>query len=406
VKVLVINCGSSSIKYQLLDMENEELLSKGLLEKIGINGSNLQHRKGSKKHVIEKEIKNHVEGLKLIINALVDKEIGVVSDINEIDAVGHRVVHGGKIASSLRVTDEVLKAVQDNTFLAPLHNPPNLQGIKAAKEVLPDIPHIAVFDTAYHQTMPVEAYTYAIPKELRDKYSIRRYGFHGTSHRYIGKATSDFLKKPIEELKIISCHIGNGASICAIDRGKSVDTSMGLTPLEGLIMGTRSGDIDPAIVPFLQEEEGLSPEEVSNILNKKSGMYALTNNKFLDMRDVENRALVNEPLCKTAHSIYEYRIAKYIGAYAAAMNGVDVIVFTAGVGENSPLLRRNVINKYMGYLGASVDLEKNECRGVSRDISADDASVKVLVIPTNEELMIARDTEEIVKNNLEELHLS
>jgi len=406
VKILVINCGSSSIKYQLLEMDNETVLAKGLLERIGISGSRLKHKKGSEKYEIDEDVVNHKEGLNLIISTLTDEKLGVIKDTSEIDAVGHRVVHGGELfASSVRINDRVIKEIEANAFLAPLHNPPNIQGIKATMELLPNASQVAVFDTAFHQSMDPKAYLYAIPYNYYEKYKIRRYGFHGTSHRYVAARTAVILEKPIEELKIITVHVGNGASIAAVKYGKSVDTSMGFTPLEGLVMGTRSGDIDPAIVPFLQEQEGLSPKEITEILNKKSGMLGLTRGKYSDMREIEDGAIAGDEICRLAHDIYEYRIAKYIGAYAAAMNGVDAISFTAGVGENSPYLRKNVVDKYLGYLGIKLDEEANDCKACEKLISTPDSTVKVLIVPTNEELVIARDTAEIVEKNLDELNL-
>ncbi len=406
MKILVINCGSSSIKYQLLDAASENVLAKGLLERIGIPGSKLTHKKSDQKFEFENDIADHTEGLELIIEVLQAEKTGVVKDINEIEAVGHRVVHGGeRFASSVLIDDEVIKEIESNNFLAPLHNPANIEGIVAAKKILPSVPQVGVFDTAFHQSMPESSYLYAIPYGLYRKYKIRRYGFHGTSHRYVSERAASILGKPLKELKIITAHIGNGASITAVKNGRSFDTSMGFTPLEGLVMGTRSGDIDPAIVPFLQEQEGLSPGEVNNLLNKESGMYGLTDRQFSDMRDIEMRAMDNEPLCKRAHDVYEHRLAKYIGAYAAAMNGVDAIVFTAGVGENSAYLRANIINKYLGHLGISLDEENNRARGKEVMISTADSRVKVFVIPTNEELVIARDTSKIVKNGLKELKL-
>jgi acetate kinase len=404
VKILVINCGSSSIKYQLIEMADEKVISKGLLERIGIDGSRLKHKKNSEEFVVNKDVKNHKEGLEMIVETLTDEESGVIKNLSEIDAVGHRVVHGGeRFASSVKITDEVIEEIQANAFLAPLHNPPNIQGIKAAMELLPDVIQVGVFDTAFHQTMPSQSFIYALPYEYYEKFKIRRYGFHGTSHRYVAKRMSELLGMDIKKSKFITVHVGNGASIAAVKNGKSVDTSMGLTPLEGLVMGTRSGDIDPAIVTFLQEQLDLSPEEVNTVLNKKSGMLGLTKGKFSDMREIEERAMENEEICKLAHDIYEYRIAKYIGAYAAAMNGVDAIAFTAGVGENSPYLRSNVVNKYLGYLGVKLDEEANNCRACEKVITTSDSHVKVLIIPTNEELVIARDTKTIVEMGVDEI---
>ncbi|HOO33605.1 MAG TPA: acetate kinase [Thermotogota bacterium] len=397
MKVLVINSGSSSIKYQLLDMENEKVLCKGLVERIGIPGSVLKHKKEGQKFPIEKPIANHDEGLKLVLEAIVDPQMGSLESLDEINALGHRVVHGGeKFKQSVLVDDEVLQALEENAYLAPLHNPPNIMGIRSAMKLLPGVPNVVVFDTSFHSSMPQHAYKYAIPMEYYRKFKIRRYGFHGTSHRYIAKRTAELMKKPVEELKIVSCHLGNGASLAAIDGGKSVDTSMGFTPLEGLVMGTRSGDLDPSILVFLQEKENMSVEEVYNLLNKQSGIYGLTDGFSSDMRDIEDKAMENEKVCREALDTYEYRIAKYIGAYVAAMNGVDAIVFTAGVGENSPILREEICEKYLGYLGVKIDKEKNDTKGEECFICAEGSKVAVLIVPTNEELMIARDTVEIV----------
>lgn len=385
-------------------MGDEKVISKGLLERIGIDGSRLKHKKNNEEFVVNKDVKNHKEGLEMIVETLTDEESGVIKNLSEIDAVGHRVVHGGeRFASSVKITDEVIEEIQANAFLAPLHNPPNIQGIKAAMELLPDVIQVGVFDTAFHQTMPSQSFIYALPYEYYEKFKIRRYGFHGTSHRYVAKRMSELLGMDIKKSKFITVHVGNGASIAAVKNGKSVDTSMGLTPLEGLVMGTRSGDIDPAIVTFLQEQLDLSPEEVNTVLNKKSGMLGLTKGKFSDMREIEERAMENEEICKLAHDIYEYRIAKYIGAYVAAMNGVDAIAFTAGVGENSPYLRSNVVNKYLGYLGVKLDEEANNCRACEKVITTSDSHVKVLIIPTNEELVIARDTKTIVEMGVDEI---
>lgn len=404
MKILVINCGSSSIKYQLIEMNNEKVISKGLLERIGIDGSRLKHKRNNEEFVINKDVKNHKEGLEMIVKTLTDEESGVIKNLSEIDAVGHRVVHGGeRFASSVKINDEVIEEIQANAFLAPLHNPPNIQGIRAAIELLPDVTQVGVFDTAFHQTMPAQSFIYALPYEYYEKFRIRRYGFHGTSHRYVAQRMAELLDIDINKSKLITVHVGNGASIAAVKNGKSFDTSMGLTPLEGLVMGTRSGDIDPAIVTFLQEQLDLSPEEVNTVLNKKSGMLGLTHGKFSDMREIEEKAMENEEICKLAHDIYEYRIAKYIGAYAAAMNGVDAIAFTAGVGENSPYLRANVVNKYLGYLGAKLDEQENNCRACEKIITTSDSSVKVLIIPTNEELVIARDTKAIVEMGVDEI---
>ncbi|TGG88969.1 acetate/propionate family kinase [Geotoga petraea] len=403
MKVLVINSGSSSIKYQLLNMENENVLAKGLVERIGIDGSRIVHRVNGGKNIIEEDIPNHDSGLKMVLDLLVSSDQGVLESLEEIDAVGHRVVHGGeRFASSVRINKEVLDTIELMSFLAPLHNPANIMGIRASMELLPNADQVAVFDTSFHQTMPKTSYLYAIPYEYYEKYKVRRYGFHGTSHRYVAKRTAELLGEKLEDLKIISCHIGNGASVAAVKNGKSIDTSMGFTPLEGLAMGTRSGDLDPAIIEFICKEEEITPKEMLNILNKKSGMLGVTK-KYSDMRDIEDNAIEGEKVSRLAFDIYEYRIAKYIGAYAAAMNGVDAIVFTAGVGENSPIMREEIAEKYLGYLGVKIDKKVNDFKGEEKIISTEDSRVKLMVVPTNEELMIARDTKEIVANNLNEL---
>ena len=396
LKILVINAGSSSLKYQLFDMKDESVLCSGIVERIGLAGSRLVHKAKGKKYSLEQEVKDHKVALKIVLDTLVDPEKGVMKSMDEIDAVGHRVVHGGEAFSgSVLIDKKVMKALEDNIQLAPLHNPPNIMGIKAAQELLPNVPHVGTFDTAFHQTLSKKAYLYAIPIRYYAKYKIRRYGFHGTSHFYVSNRTASILGKPIEELKIITCHIGNGSSIAAVKYGKSIDTSMGFTPLEGLVMGTRSGDLDPAIVTFLQEKEALSYKQINDVLNKESGVFGLANGLSSDMRDIENAALEdhNEG-AKIALDIYDYRIAKYIGAYAAAMNGVDAITFTAGVGENSPYTRMDVCS-YLEFLGIKIDEDKNKGRGKEVVISTDDSKVKVLVVPTNEELVIARDTQKI-----------
>ncbi|BBJ27945.1 acetate kinase [Athalassotoga saccharophila] len=399
MKVLVINAGSSSLKYQLFDMTNENVLCSGIVERIGLDGSRLVHKLNGQKHVKDQEVKDHRVALKIVLEILTDKTYGVIGSMKEIDAVGHRVVHGGETFSgSVLIDEKVMKALEDNIELAPLHNPPNIMGIKAAKELLPDVPHVGTFDTAFHQTLPKKAYLYAIPLRYYEKYKIRRYGFHGTSHFYVSHRTAEILGRPIEELKIITCHIGNGSSVAAVKYGKSIDTSMGFTPLEGLVMGTRSGDLDPAIVTFLQEKEHLSYKEINNILNKESGAYGLSNGLSSDMRDIENAALEDHnEVAKLALDIYDYRIAKYVGAYAAAMNGVDAIAFTAGVGENSPYTRADVCS-YLEFLGLKIDNAKNNIRGKEAIISTEDSKVKALVVPTNEELVIARDTQKIAKS--------
>lgn len=405
MKVLVVNCGSSSIKYQFIDMKGEKVLCKGLAERIGIEGGRLVHSVNTDKHVIERNMKDHEEALKLVLDVLVDPEIGVIKSLSEIDAVGHRVVHGGeRFASSVLIDEEVLKVLEENIHLAPLHNPPNILGIKAIQKLLPNVPNVGVFDTAFHQSMPKKAYLYGLPYEFYEKYRIRRYGFHGTSHRYVSKRAAEILGRDYHDFKVITCHLGNGASIAAIRHGKSIDTSMGFTPLEGLVMGTRCGDMDPAIVIYLQQNLGMPIEKVYDMLNKKSGMLGLTNNLSSDMRDIENAAANGNEFAQLALDIYVYRIAKYIGAYAAAMNGVDAIVFTAGVGENSPYVREKVC-EYLGFLGVKIDRQLNNVKGVERIISTPDSKVAVLIVPTNEELIIARDTKYIVENKVRELKL-
>ena len=398
MKVLVINCGSSSLKYQVLDMTNEELICKGLVERIGMEGSVISHTKtGMDKFVLEAPMKDHKDAIGHVIDALKDEEHGVVKDMSEIGAVGHRVVHAGeKFAHSVLITDEVIKALEECVELAPLHNPPNLLGIAACQELMPGTPMVGVFDTAFHQTMPPQSYIYAIPYEYYEKYGIRRYGFHGTSHKYVSERAAEMLNVHIEDLKIITCHLGNGASVSAIKRGKCIDTSMGLTPLEGLVMGTRSGDIDPAIVTYIREKENLEQGVANDILNKKSGMLGISGVSS-DFRDIEAAAEEGNERAMLALKVFAQRVKFYIGGYIAEMNGVDAIVFTAGVGENDMGMRDIICNE-MGNLGIKLDLVKNKVRGKEMVISAEDSKVKVLLIPTNEELMIARDTYNIVTN--------
>ena len=398
MKVLVINCGSSSLKYQVLDMTNEELICKGLVERIGMEGSVISHTKtGMDKFVLEAPMKDHKDAIGHVIDALKDEEHGVVKDMSEIGAVGHRVVHAGeKFAHSVLITDEVIKALEECVELAPLHNPPNLLGIAACQELMPGTPMVGVFDTAFHQTMPPQSYIYAIPYEYYEKYGIRRYGFHGTSHKYVSERAAEMLNVNIEDLKIITCHLGNGASVSAIKRGKCIDTSMGLTPLEGLVMGTRSGDIDPAIVTYIREKENLEQGVANDILNKKSGMLGISGVSS-DFRDIEAAAEEGNERAMLALKVFAQRVKFYIGGYTAEMNGVDAIVFTAGVGENDMGMRDIICNE-MGNLGIKLDLVKNKVRGKEMVISAEDSKVKVLLIPTNEELMIARDTYNIVTN--------
>lgn len=398
MKVLVINCGSSSLKYQVLDMTNEELICKGLVERIGMEGSVISHTKtGMDKFVLEAPMKDHKDAIGHVIDALKDEEHGVVKDMSEIGAVGHRVVHAGeKFAHSVLITDDVIKALEECVELAPLHNPPNLLGIAACQELMPGTPMVGVFDTAFHQTMPPQSYIYAIPYEYYEKYGIRRYGFHGTSHQYVSERAAEMLNVNIEDLKIITCHLGNGASVSAIKRGKCIDTSMGLTPLEGLVMGTRSGDIDPAIVTYIREKENLEQGVANEILNKKSGMLGISGVSS-DFRDIEAAAEEGNERAMLALKVFAQRVKFYIGGYIAEMNGVDAIVFTAGVGENDMGMRDIICNE-MGNLGIKLDLVKNKVRGKEMVISAEDSKVKVLLIPTNEELMIARDTYNIVTN--------
>ncbi len=402
MKILVINSGSSSIKYQLVDMDDETVLAKGIVERIGISGSRLKHKRNSEQYIIETSIPTHREGLKLIMDTLISKDKGVIKSFDEISAIGHRVVHAGEaFAGSVRINDEVMKSLKDCIKLAPLHNPPNIMGIEAAMELMPNVPEVGVFDTAFHvKSLPKHAYLYAIPYKYYEKYKIRRYGFHGTSHKFVSIEAAKMLGKDIKDLKIITCHLGNGASITAIDGGKSIDTTMGFTPLEGLYMGTRSGDLDPAILIYLMDEEGLNSKEIYDLLNKKSGMLGVTG-MTSDMRDIEDAALAGNERAKLALDMYSYKIKKYVGAYAAALGGLDAIVFTGGIGENSDIVRRDVCDS-LGFMGVKIDDSKNDgLRGKKVDISAEDSKVRVLVIPTNEEIVIARDTKEIVENNLD-----
>lgn len=395
MKILVLNCGSSSLKYQLINMENEEVMAKGYLEKIGLPDSFLTHTVNGEKHKIEKKINNHEEGIKLVVDQLLDSEYGVIKDLKEIDAVGHRVVHGGeKFSGSVLITDDVIAAMKECIPLAPLHNPAGITGIEACKKALPGVPMVGVFDTAFHQTLPEKAYMYAIPYEYYEKYGIRKYGFHGTSHKFVSQRVAEVMNKPIEDLKIISCHLGQGASLCAVDGGKSIETTMGLTPLAGVPMGSRSGDIDPSIVTFLMKNENLSSDEMDKILNKQSGKLGLSG-VSIDDRDIEAAAKEGNKRAQLAIDNFAYQVAGFIGKLAVQMKGVDVITFTAGIGENGIDARKNIC-EYLGVLGIKIDNEKNNCRGKEVEISTPDSKVKVYVIPTNEELMIARDTKEIV----------
>ena len=397
MKILVINCGSSSLKYQLIDMEGETVMAKGLCERIGIPGSRLKHEvPGKEDYVVETDLPDHSVAVKLVFDALTG-EYGVVKSVDEIGAIGHRVLHGSnRFTESIIVNDEVKKVIRECFDLGPLHNPANLMGIEACEKVVPGKKNVAVFDTTFGMTLPEKAYYYAIPKEYYDKYAIRRYGFHGTSHAYVSQETIRFGGLDPEKAKVIVCHLGNGASISASIGGKAVDTSMGLTPLEGLIMGTRSGDIDGGVIQFIANHENKTVDEVLHILNKKSGVLGMTGISS-DFRDIENAAEEGNHMAKVALDAFRYRVAKYIGSYVAAMNGVDAISFTAGVGENDKVTRQIVIDEYFSYLGAKIDPERNNVRGKERLISTDDSKVKIFLIPTNEELAIARDTKRLIE---------
>lgn len=395
-KVLVINCGSSSLKYQLIDMETETVVAKGLAERIGIDGSRLKHPPAGKEAVIqEAPMPDHNKAVEMVLAALTDKEHGVIADMSEISAVGHRVVHGGeKFASSVVITEDVIKTMEECSELAPLHNPANLIGINACMQLMPGTPMVAVFDTAFHQTMPEKAYLYGIPYKYYKEYQVRRYGFHGTSHRYVSERVAAILNKPAEELKVIVCHLGNGASVCAVNGGKSVDTSMGLTPLEGLIMGTRSGDLDPAILQYIMHKDNLDIDQMLNVLNKQSGVLGVSEVSS-DFREIEDGCASGNEGAIRANNAFVYRVAKYIGAYAAAMNGVDAIAFTAGLGENNAKVRKEICS-YLEFLGVKIDDAKNNTRGQETVITTEDSKVAALLVPTNEELMIARDTMALV----------
>ena len=397
MKVLVVNCGSSSLKYQLIDMVDESVMAKGLVERIGIEGSILTHEAtGKEKKVIEEPMKDHKKALELVLEAVVNKEYGAIESMDEIEAVGHRVVHAGeKFSDSVVINNEVIAALEECIELAPLHNPPNLIGIRACIELMPGVKMVGVFDTAFHQSMPASSYIYALPYEYYEKYGVRKYGFHGTSHKYVAQRTASMLGKDLNSLKIITCHLGNGASITAIDKGKSVDTSMGFTPLEGLVMGTRSGDLDPAIITFIMEKENLSVNEMNNLLNKKSGVLGISGISS-DFRDIESSAKQGNERAQLALNKFNVRVKKYIAACAAVMGGVDAIVFTAGLGENS-ISARELICGGFEFMGMELDKEKNNVRGKETVVSTDSSKVKILVIPTNEELMIARDTLELLK---------
>lgn len=396
MKILVINCGSSSLKYQLFDMDTNEVLAKGLVERIGIEGSNLQHSPAGKdKVVFEQPLANHGEAIKLVMDKLTDAEVGVISSLKEIGGVGHRVLHGGKYYSeSIVVDDKALETMKQIIPLGPLHMPANIMGIEACQELMPGVPNVAVFDTAFHQTMPPKAYMYALPYEYYEKYDVRRYGFHGTSHKYVTKRAIEMLGGNAEDTKIVTCHLGNGSSISAVKDGKCIDTSMGLTPLAGFEMGTRCGDIDPAIVPFIMKNENLTPDEIDTIMNKKSGLLGVTG-RSSDFRDAEAAMNEGDERCKLALDMFRYQIAKYIGSYIVALGGCDAIVFTAGIGENNGG-HRAAICEYLEFLGLKIDPEQNSKRGSELVISAPDSKIKVLLIPTNEELMIAQDTMDLI----------
>ena len=398
MKILVINCGSSSLKYQLIDMEHESVLAKGLCERIGIEGSKLTHKPSGKEScVVEKAMPDHKVAVQMVLDVLVDATYGVITDVNDITAVGHRVVHGGqKYVGSVVVDEDVIKAIDECADFAPLHNPANLIGIEACKHAMPNVKHVAVFDTAFHQTMPEKAYMYALPYEYYKNYGVRKYGFHGTSHDFVSKRAIELAGLDIEKSKVIVCHIGNGGSCSAVLNGKCIDTSMGLTPLEGLIMGTRSGDIDAGVIQYIANKEGKDVNEVLDILNKKSGVLGISGVSS-DFRDITTAAEEGNERAKIALAAFSYRVAKYIGSYAAAMNGVDVIAFTAGVGENNNIVRDDIC-QYLGYLGVELDSAANDStKGVDAVISTADSKVKVMVVPTNEELKIAQETLALVK---------
>ena len=398
MNVLVINCGSSSLKFQLINAETEKVLAKGLCERIGIDGRLTYQPAGGEKEKSDLAMPTHTEAIQFVIDALTNEKTGVVKSLDEIGAVGHRLVHGGeKFASSVVITDEVKKAVEECNDLAPLHNPANLIGVAACEKLMPGTPMVAVFDTAFHQTMPEKAYMYGLPYEYYEKYKVRRYGFHGTSHSFVSKRAAEVMGKSYDEVKTIVCHLGNGSSVSAVLNGKCVDTSMGLTPLEGLVMGTRSGDIDPAIMEFIAKKENLDIEGVMEVLNKKSGVFGISGGLSSDFRDLTDAMNAGDKKAKIAMDVFSYRVAKYIGSYAAAMNGVDDIVFTAGIGENEDYVRQEVC-KYLGYLGVDFDFEVNTgLRGKEAELTKEGSKVKVFVIPTNEELAIARETLALVK---------
>lgn len=396
MKVLVINCGSSSLKYQVIDSDTEQVLAKGLCERIGIDGRLTYQPAGGEKEITDAAMPTHTEAVRMVLDALINEKTGVLKSLSEIDAVGHRLVHGGeKFSASCVINDEVIKGVEECNDLAPLHNPANIIGVNACKELMPNVPMVAVFDTAFHQTMPKEAYMYGLPYEYYEKYKVRKYGFHGTSHSFVSKRVAEVAGRDLNNTKTIVCHLGNGASICAVKNGKSVDTSMGLSPLEGLIMGTRSGDVDPSVLEFIAGKENLTISEVLNVLNKKSGVDGISGVSS-DFRDLEAAANEGNERAALAIDMFAYRVAKYVGSYVAAMNGVDLIAFTAGIGENTKIIRKKVCDHF-GYLGITLDDEANNVRGEEKLISTPDSKVAVYVIPTNEELAIARETVALVK---------
>lgn len=397
MNVLVINCGSSSLKYQVIDSETEQVLAKGLCERIGIDGRLVYTPAGGEKETSDLDMPTHKQAIQFVIDALMNEKTGVIKSLDEIGAVGHRLVHGGeKFACSTLITEDVIKAVEECSDLAPLHNPANLIGVRACQELMPNTPMAGVFDTAFHQTMPQEAYMYGVPYEYYEKYKVRKYGFHGTSHSFVSKRLAELLGKPIEDLKIVVCHLGAGASICAVDHGKSIDTSMGLSPLEGLVMGTRSGDIDPSVMEFICKKENMDINGIMEVLNKKSGVQGLSGVSS-DFRDLQAGAAEGNERCELAVDVFCYRVVKYIGAYVAAMNGVDAIAFTAGLGENDEIVRRKVVSR-LGYLGIKLDNEvNNNGRGKEIAISTPDSKVPVWIVPTNEELAIARETVALLK---------
>ena len=397
MKILVINCGSSSLKFQLIDSDTESVLAKGLCERIGIDGRLVYTPNGGEKSSSDLAMPTHTEAIQYVLDALTDSERGVISELSEIDAVGHRVVHGGeKFTGSVLIDESVEEYIRECSALAPLHNPANLIGIEACRKLMPNTPMSAVFDTAFHQTMPVKAYMYGLPIEYYEKYKVRKYGFHGTSHSYVSKRTAEILGIPYDNSKIIVCHLGNGASVSAVMNGRCVDTSMGLTPLEGLVMGTRSGNIDPSVIEFIAHKENKSIDEIMHILNKESGVLGLSGGISSDFRDIDSAADNGNKYAKDALDIFYYSVAKYIGSYAAAMNGVDAIAFTAGVGENDTRTRQSIC-EYLGYLGAKIDEDANNVRGKEAIISTEDSAVKLLAVPTNEELAIARETVSLLK---------